>query len=138
MERDLRGVPGVLGGVTPFPLAREAPITFTSSFTETPCSSGGISLLIRYDALRNSTGVPLPKEDFLLSGGLAEPPPPPLLLLRPPPAARPAASPLSDLNHFWKNDLRSSVPERPREMAAGGGEEEPALTPKPPPPATAP
>ena len=44
-ERDLRGVPGVPGGVTPLPLAREAPITLTSSLTETPCSSGGMSLL---------------------------------------------------------------------------------------------
>ena len=35
-ERDLRGVPGVPGGVTPLPLAREAPITLTSSLTETP------------------------------------------------------------------------------------------------------
>ena len=44
-DRDLRGVPGVPGGVTPLPLAREAPITLTSSLTETPWSSGGMSLL---------------------------------------------------------------------------------------------
>ena len=44
-DRDFLGVPGVPGGVTPLPLAREAPITLTSSLTETPCSSGGISLL---------------------------------------------------------------------------------------------
>lgn len=35
-DLDFRGVPGVPGGVTPFPLARLAPITFTSSLTETP------------------------------------------------------------------------------------------------------
>ena len=38
-------MPGVPGGVAPLPLALLAPITFTSSFTETPCSSGGRSLL---------------------------------------------------------------------------------------------
>ena len=51
-ERDFLGVPGVPGGVTPLPLALEAPITFTSSFTETPWSSGGISLLNADNALR--------------------------------------------------------------------------------------
>ena len=35
-DLDFRGVPGVPGGVTPFPFARDAPITFTSSLTETP------------------------------------------------------------------------------------------------------
>ena len=30
-DRDFRGVPGVLGGVTPLPLARLAPITLTNS-----------------------------------------------------------------------------------------------------------
>jgi hypothetical protein len=44
-DRDFLGVPGVPGGVTPFPFALLAPITLTSSFTETPCSSGGRSLL---------------------------------------------------------------------------------------------
>ena len=44
-DLDFRGVPGVPGGVTPLPLALDAPITLTSSLTETPCSSGGISLL---------------------------------------------------------------------------------------------
>ena len=36
---------GVPGGVTPLPLALLSPITLTSSLTETPCSSGGMSLL---------------------------------------------------------------------------------------------
>ena len=36
---------GVLGGVTPFPFALLSPMTLTSSFTEIPCSSGGMSLL---------------------------------------------------------------------------------------------
>ena len=44
-DLDFLGVPGVPGGVTPFPLAREAPMTLTSSLTETPWSSGGMSLL---------------------------------------------------------------------------------------------
>ena len=44
-DLDFLGVPGVPGGVTPLPLAREAPMTLTSSLTETPCSSGGMSLL---------------------------------------------------------------------------------------------
>ena len=35
---------GVPGGVTPLPLALLSPITLTSSLTETPCSSGGMSL----------------------------------------------------------------------------------------------
>lgn len=35
---------GVSGGVTPFPLARDSPIAFTSSLTDTPDSSAGISL----------------------------------------------------------------------------------------------
>ena len=38
--------PGVPGGVTPFPFALLSPITFTNSFTDTPCNSGGMSLLI--------------------------------------------------------------------------------------------
>ena len=36
---------GVSGGVTPFPLALLSPMTLTSSLTDTPCSSGGMSLL---------------------------------------------------------------------------------------------
>ena len=44
-DLDFLGVPGVPGGVTPLPLALDAPITLTSSLTETPWSSGGISLL---------------------------------------------------------------------------------------------
>ena len=44
-DRDFLGVPGVPGGVTPLPLALEAPITLTSSLTDTPWSSGGMSLL---------------------------------------------------------------------------------------------
>ena len=44
-DLDFLGVPGVPGGVTPLPLALEAPITLTSSLTDTPCSSGGMSLL---------------------------------------------------------------------------------------------
>lgn len=45
-ERESRfGVAGgVRGGVAPFPLARDSPIALTSSFTDTPCSSGGTSL----------------------------------------------------------------------------------------------
>ena len=35
---------GVFGGVAPFPLALDSPIALTSSFTDTPCNSGGISL----------------------------------------------------------------------------------------------
>jgi hypothetical protein len=70
MDLDLRGVPGVLGGVTPFPLARLAPITFTSSLTETPCSSGGISLLTSIGlriAITSAAAPELPpNEDFLL------------------------------------------------------------------------
>ena len=46
-ERDLgtfRGVGGgVRGGVVPLPLARDSPIAFTSSRTDTPCSSCGRS-----------------------------------------------------------------------------------------------
>ncbi len=50
-ERDLRGVPGVPGGVTPFPLAREAPITLTSSLTETPWRT----IIIRISNGKNTT-----------------------------------------------------------------------------------
>ena len=42
---DFLGVAGVPGGVTPLPLARLSPITLTSSLTDTPINSGGISLL---------------------------------------------------------------------------------------------
>ena len=42
---DFLGVPGVPGGVTPLPLALLSPITLTSSLTDTPINSGGISLL---------------------------------------------------------------------------------------------
>ena len=44
-REERRMLPGVPGGVTPLPLALLSPITFTSSLTETPCSSGGMSLL---------------------------------------------------------------------------------------------
>lgn len=81
-DLDFLGVPGVPGGVTPFPLALLAPITLTSSLTETPCNSGGISLLNGIGFLCISAG-----EAFLLNaGGLDDP----LGLL-------PASSPL---NHF--------------------------------------
>lgn len=43
-QRDIRF--GVLGGVdAPFPFVELSPIAFTKSFTETPTSSGGMSLL---------------------------------------------------------------------------------------------
>ena len=42
---DFLGVAGVPGGVTPLPLALLSPITLTSSLTDTPINSGGISLL---------------------------------------------------------------------------------------------
>ena len=42
---DFLGVAGVPGGVTPFPLALLSPITLTSSLTDTPINSGGMSLL---------------------------------------------------------------------------------------------
>ncbi len=45
-DATLRCDAGVPGGVTPFPLARLSPMTLTSSLTETPWSSGGMSLLM--------------------------------------------------------------------------------------------
>lgn len=36
----LKDLFGVSGGVTPLPLARDSPIAFTKSFTETPLNSG--------------------------------------------------------------------------------------------------
>jgi len=94
-DLDFLGVPGVPGGVTPFPFALLAPITFTSSLTETPWSSGGISLLNGIGFLCKSAG-----DAFLLgTGGLDDP----LGLL-------PGSSPL---NHFWKNDFLSMEPALP-------------------------
>ena len=71
----LLGVAGVPGGVTPFPLARLSPMTFTSSLTDTPINSGGMSLF----AAAATMG-------FLEVGGLCE-------------AVRLMAS---LLNSFWK------------------------------------
>lgn len=48
---------GVSGGVEPLPLARLSPIALTSSLTETPTSSGGMSLLkhhIVHDKIMNA------------------------------------------------------------------------------------
>ena len=100
-----------LGGVTPLPLARLAPITLTSSLTETPCSSGGMSLLTGKEDLRASAAAA--GDDRRLGEGLPDL----------------AAELSSDLNHFWKNDFRSSVPERLRGGVAGEG-----LLPATPPP----
>lgn len=77
-EAILRWEAGVPGGVTPLPLALLSPMTLTSSLTETPWSSGGISLLMCW-----GTGL-------RWSGGLWEGE-----------LARRAGSPL---NHFWKNE----------------------------------
>jgi len=94
-DLDFLGVPGVPGGVTPLPFALLAPMTLTSSFTETPCSSGGISLLNGMGFLCRSAG-----DAFLLgTGGLDDP----LGLL-------PGSSPL---NHFWKKDFLSIEPALP-------------------------
>ena len=94
-DLDFLGVPGVPGGVTPLPFALLAPMTFTSSFTDTPWSSGGISLLNGIGFLCMSAG-----DAFLLgTGGLDEP----LGLL-------PGSSPL---NHFWKKDFLSIEPALP-------------------------
>ena len=73
-------LPGVPGGVTPLPLALLSPITFTSSLTETPCSSGGMSLLTTGGGGGGGMGL-------LTEGGLAE---------------DPLRDPFS--NNFWKND----------------------------------
>lgn len=94
-DLDFLGVPGVPGGVTPLPFALLAPMTLTSSLTETPCSSGGISLLNGIAFLCASAG-----DAFLLgTGGLDDP----LGLL-------PGSSPL---NHFWKKDFLSIEPALP-------------------------
>jgi len=92
----LLGVPGVPGGVMPLPLALLAPITFTSSFTETPCSSGGMSLFTGIEYfLCWSIG-----DDFLLDdGGLAD---------------LEGLFSSSPLNHFWKKDFLSTDPALPR------------------------
>ena len=73
----LLGVAGVPGGVTPLPLARLSPMTFTSSLTDTPINSGGMSLFAAAAA---------PMGPFLEVGGLCE-------------AVRLMAS---LLNSFWK------------------------------------
>jgi hypothetical protein len=67
----LLGVPGVPGGVTPLPLALLSPMTLTSSLTETPISSGGMSLLTMAAA---AAATPEVTVDFLGTGGLWEPP----------------------------------------------------------------
>lgn len=64
-DRDLRGVPGVLGGVTPLPLARLAPITLTSSLTDTPCSSGGMSLLMGKATAAFLAAIELEEEEWI-------------------------------------------------------------------------
>jgi len=96
-DRDaLLGVPGVPGGVIPLPLALLAPITLTSSFTETPCSSGGISLLNGMVGFLWAS----PGDDFRLEdGGLAD---------------LEGLFSSSPLNHFWKKDFRSTDPALPR------------------------
>ena len=73
------GVAGVPGGVTPLPLALLSPITLTSSLTDTPINSGGISLLAEAAEAAAAKG-------FLEVGGLCD-------------AVRLMASPL---NNFWK------------------------------------
>jgi len=104
----------VLGGVTPFPFALLAPITLTSSFTDTPCNSGGISLLIgkaffavvrevvaggtSMDGANDAAG-----EDLLAGEELPDPP------ATPDPPRVDVES--SDLNHFWKKDFLSTVPD---------------------------
>ena len=80
-REERRMLPGVPGGVTPLPLALLSPITFTSSLTETPCSSGGMSLLTTGGG-GGGGGMGL-----LTEGGLAE---------------DPLRDPFS--NNFWKND----------------------------------
>lgn len=87
-DRDFRGVPGVLGGVTPLPLARLAPITLTNSLTDTPCNSGGISLLTGNTFFGgNGEGSTAVAADLLTGDVLPEPLPP-------------RVDESSDLNHF--------------------------------------
>ena len=79
-------LPGVPGGVTPLPLALLSPITFTSSLTETPCSSGGMSLLTATEEEEGGGGGG-GGMGRLTEGGLAE---------------DPLRDPFS--NNFWKKD----------------------------------
>ena len=95
-ELDLRSDAGVPGGVGPLPLARLSPMILTRSLTDTPWSSGGMSL----------AGV----KGFLATGGLEEAP---LDLAGPPPIA-------SERKNFWKKFgfLASTTP---AECGAAGG-----------------
>ena len=94
-------IPGVPGGVTPFPFARLSPITFTNSFTDTPCNSGGMSLLIILAASVAGDG-----GNIFLPWELGEP----LREVEVPTLSVPPTAP-SPLNHFEKNEgLRVSVP----------------------------
>ena len=98
-ERDERRMlPGVPGGVTPLPLALLSPITFTNSFTETPWSSGGISLFTACGGGGGGIG-------RRTAGGLAD--------------EDPLRDPFS--NSFWKKDGFGPTGPGADDVAAGDG-----------------